>query len=311
MQPQKSQRKTREHPTLWTNQPTSEQNYETTKLNMDKTALAKHSIQTTSKNSTAALPNHRLSTQTTTNKEQNRATTNNHSRTELQPTIIAEQSCYQCWPSHQKSEATALLTWKASLHNQSQTLLSSWVGSNHYSWFGIGCNKAGRVLFLILISHSFLISSPLNFLTTHFMGPSPPPNIGSLWTLTYLILSLNNLSRTILTEIGQLTNLRILYLNRNPIGGSIPQQIGLVSSLNELILYTKNLTGSIPSLIGNLNNLTIMYLYDNRLSGSIPQEIGMLKSLVDLELSRNNLTGSIPTSIGNLGNLTTLYLYDK
>ncbi|KAL7197956.1 hypothetical protein ACSBR2_020474 [Camellia fascicularis] len=267
MQPQKSQRKTREHPTLWTNQPTSEQNYETTKLNMDKRALAKHSIQTTSKNSTAALPNHRLSTQTTTNREQNRATTNNHSRTELQPTIIAEQSCYQ---------STIIV--------------------------GLELVATRPVLFLILISHSFLIASPFNFLTTHFMGPSPP-HIGSLWTLTYLILSLNNLSRTILTEIGQLTKLRIF--------GSIPQQIGLLSSLNELSLYTKNLTGSIPSLIGNLNNLTIMYLYDNRLSGSIPQEIGMLKSLVDLELSRNNLTGSIPTSIGNLGNLTTLYLYDN
>ncbi|CAL5348623.1 unnamed protein product [Camellia sinensis] len=210
----------------------------------------------------------------------------------------------------QATEPTALLMWKATLHNQTQTLLSSWVGTNHCTWLGIRCNKAGRVAHIDLQSYDLKGTlSDLNFfLTTHFMGPSPP-HIGSLWRLTILALALNNLSGTIPTEIGQLTNLRVLYMNRNQIGGSIPQQIGLLSSLNELGLATNNLTGSIPSSIGNLGNLAILYLYENRLSGSIPQEIGMLRSLVELALTTNNLMGSIPTSIGNLSNLTILYLY--
>ncbi|KAL7208523.1 hypothetical protein ACSBR1_030295 [Camellia fascicularis] len=220
----------------------------------------------------------------------------------------------------QGTEATVLLTWKASLHNQSQTLLSSWVGTNHCSWLGIHCNKAGRVTHIDLQSYGLKGTlSDLNFssfpylLTLELFDNSLygtiPPNIGNLWRFTYLSLPLNNLSGTISTEIGQLTNLRILYLNTNPISGSIPQQIGLLSSLNELSLYTNNITGSIPSSIGNLENLTTLYLCDNLLSQSIPQEIGMLRSLVHLKLEMNNLTGSILASIGTLGNLTILYLY--
>ncbi|CAL5392086.1 unnamed protein product [Camellia sinensis] len=219
----------------------------------------------------------------------------------------------------QGSEAMALLTWKASLHNQSQTLLSSWVGSNHCTWLGIGCNKASRVAHIDLHGYGLKGTlSNLNFssfphlltlvLFNNSLCGTIPPHIGSLWRLTDLRLSFNKLFGTIPTEIGQLTNLRILYLDRNPINGSIPQQIGLLSSLNELSLSTNNLTGSIPSSIGNLGNLTSLHLYGNQLSGSIPQEIGMLRSLVDLELSMNNLTGSIPASMGNLSNLISLYL---
>ncbi|XP_058188727.1 MDIS1-interacting receptor like kinase 2-like isoform X2 [Rhododendron vialii] len=44
-------------------------------------------------------------------------------------------------------EAAALLAWKASLDNQSQSLLPSWVvGSNHCDWIGVGCKMAGRVI---------------------------------------------------------------------------------------------------------------------------------------------------------------------
>ncbi|CAL5348594.1 unnamed protein product [Camellia sinensis] len=220
----------------------------------------------------------------------------------------------------QATEPTALLTWKASLHNQTQTLLSSWVGTNHCTWLGIRCNKAGRVAHIELHGYGLKGTlSNLNFssfpylltldLFNNSLYGTIPPHIGSLWRLTYLRLSLNNLSGTIPTEIGQLTNLRILYMRSNQIGGSIPQQIGLLCSLNELNLSTNNLTGSIPSSIGNLGNLTILYLFDNQLFGSIPQEIGMLVSLLGLCLYRNYLTGSIPASIENLGNLTILYLY--
>ncbi|CAL5333718.1 unnamed protein product [Camellia sinensis] len=220
------------------------------------------------------------------------------------------------------SETMALLTWKASLHNESQTLLSSWVGSNHCSWAGIRCNKAGKVAHIDLHGYGLKGTlSKLNFssfphlLTLELLNNSLygtiPPHIGSLWRLTYLSLAHNNLSGTILTEIGQLTNLRILPLNRNQISGSIPRQIGLLSSLNKLSLSTNSLTGSIPSAIGNLSKLTLLYLFDNQLSGSIPQEIGMLRSLLYLSLYGNYLTGSIPRSIGNLGNLTTLYLFDN
>ncbi|KAF2318464.1 hypothetical protein GH714_007999 [Hevea brasiliensis] len=43
-------------------------------------------------------------------------------------------------------EAEALLTWKASLHNQSQAVLSSWTGGSPCDWTGIYCNEAGSVI---------------------------------------------------------------------------------------------------------------------------------------------------------------------
>ncbi|XP_058210203.1 brassinosteroid LRR receptor kinase BRL2-like [Rhododendron vialii] len=50
------------------------------------------------------------------------------------------------------SEAVALLMWKASLDNQSQSLLSSWNESSHCTWVGIGCNEASKVTNLNLDS---------------------------------------------------------------------------------------------------------------------------------------------------------------
>ncbi|GMP79850.1 hypothetical protein CsSME_00035202 [Camellia sinensis var. sinensis] len=64
----------------------------------------------------------------------------------------------------QATETTALLTRKASLHNQTQTLLSYWVGTNHCSWLGIRCNKAGRVAHIDLQSYGLKGTlSNLNF----------------------------------------------------------------------------------------------------------------------------------------------------
>ncbi len=38
------------------------------------------------------------------------------------------------------NEAEALLKWKASLDNQSQSLLSSWGGGHPSNWVGIACD---------------------------------------------------------------------------------------------------------------------------------------------------------------------------
>ncbi|XP_028076547.1 MDIS1-interacting receptor like kinase 2-like [Camellia sinensis] len=170
------------------------------------------------------------------------------------------------------TEAVALLTWKASLDNQSQSLLFSWAGSNHCNWVGIDCNNADRVIHIDLESNGLR---------------------GTLSNLNF----------------SSFPRLLSLKLHNNSIYGTIPSKIGSLATLTYLDLSNNYLSGTIPSEIGVLCSLTILYLYDNQLSGSIPQEVGMLRSIIELELSTNNLTGSIPASIGNLTNLTILYLY--
>jgi len=93
--------------------------------------------------------------------------------------------------------------------------------------------------------------------------------------------------------------------------GSIPSEIGCLTNLTALSLHTNQLTGEIPSEIGNLMNLSELNLQDNQLTGEIPVEIGNLTNLTNLRLYNNQLTGEIPSEIGQLTNLTYLYLYNN
>jgi Leucine-rich repeat (LRR) protein len=91
-----------------------------------------------------------------------------------------------------------------------------------------------------------------------------------------------------------------LKLGHNELSGSIPSEIGNLTNLERLYLYDNQLTGSIPPEIGNLTNLTYLNLHDNQLTGSIPSEIGNLTNLTYLSLHDNQLTGEIPESICDL-----------
>ncbi|KDP39098.1 hypothetical protein JCGZ_00855 [Jatropha curcas] len=247
-----------------------------------------------------------------------------------------------------ESETNALLTWKATLDDQSQSFLSSWTAKTNScnSWFGIHCDEAGSVtnislrdtglkgtlqslsfssfpnlLHLNVSNNSFHGNIPsqignlsrvniLDFSLNQISG-SIPKEIGMLGSLTYIDLSNNPFTGTIPTSITNLTNLPVLYIHETEISGYIPQEIGLMKSLIQVDLSVNSLSGKIPTSMGNLTNLSELYFNGNQLSGSIPQEIGMMNSLTVLALSNNSLSGSIPTSIGNLTNLISLYLSDN
>ena len=124
-------------------------------------------------------------------------------------------------------------------------------------------------------------------------------------------LSLNGLNGVLPPQIGDLSNLELLYLYENQLTGSIPVELGKLSKLKELHLAENQLTGIIPPDLGNLNSLQGLYLYVNQLTGIIPTEIGQLSNLQNFAAQNNQLTGAIPSTIGNLVGLQTLSLFNN
>jgi internalin A len=130
-----------------------------------------------------------------------------------------------------------------------------------------------------------------------------PDEIGQLTNLTLLYLYGNQLTE-LPPEIGQLTNLTLLYLYRNQLT-ELPPEIGQLTNLTQLTLGGNQLT-ELPPEIGQLTNLTLLYLSDNQLT-ELPPEIGQLINLTQLALIINQLT-ELPSEIGQLTNLTQLDL---
>ena len=129
-----------------------------------------------------------------------------------------------------------------------------------------------------------------------------------------IVLTSNNLTGTIPTELGNLPNLVTLYLSENNLTGSIPVEIGGLANLEELVLNTNQLSGPIPTGIadpGDLPALWGMDLGNNNFNGNIPSQLGNLGALEFLYLDQNELSGSVPAELGNLSNLVELDLYSN
>ena len=116
------------------------------------------------------------------------------------------------------------------------------------------------------------------------------------------------MSGPIPAELGNLSNLQVLYLLGNQLSGPIPAELGNLSNLQVLYLLGNQLSGPIPAELGNLSNLQLLYLSENQLTGMIPPELGSLTDLRQLRLSENQLTGTIPTEMGSLAKLEELFL---
>ncbi|KAK4564124.1 hypothetical protein RGQ29_006281 [Quercus rubra] len=113
-------------------------------------------------------------------------------------------------------------------------------------------------------------------------------------SVTRVDLGNANLSGTLVTQLGQLSNLQYLELYSNNISGPIPEELGNLTDLVSLDLYLNNLNGQIPTTLGKLQKLRFLRLNNNTLKGQIPVILTTVQSLQVLDLSNNKLTGDIP-----------------
>ncbi|XP_068639537.1 receptor-like protein EIX1 [Aristolochia californica] len=86
-----------------------------------------------------------------------------------------------------------------------------------------------------------------------------------------------------------------LDLSNNNLEGKILEELTNNSTLLLLNLAHNHFTGNIPKNIGGMSLLESLDLSSNQLSGSIPQSLSFLTSLSYLNLSYNNLSGRIPS----------------
>lgn len=122
-------------------------------------------------------------------------------------------------------------------------------------------------------------------------------------------LSGNNLTGEIPSELGSLTHLRRLYLQRNGLSGSIPKTLGSLALNEALFLHRNALSGTIPAELGNLSNLRWLALNANQLSGTVPAQLGDLSELRWLNFDENELSGALPAELGSLSRLKVLWIW--
>ncbi|OAD21982.1 receptor protein kinase-like protein, partial [Candidatus Thiomargarita nelsonii] len=102
----------------------------------------------------------------------------------------------------------------------------------------------------------------------------------------------NQLSGSIPSELGNLSNLLLLILSNNQLSGSIPWEFGNLSQLEGLFLNNNQLSGSIPAELANMIDLWNMGMSNNQLSGSF--------RILFIHLDNNELCGNIPLSLMKL-----------
>ncbi|KAG8373812.1 hypothetical protein BUALT_Bualt11G0064000 [Buddleja alternifolia] len=144
----------------------------------------------------------------------------------------------------------------------------------------------------------------------NFFSGEISPSFCSFPHLEYLAVSGNELTGAIPPEIGNMTQLKELYIGYfNTFSGGIPKEIGNLSNLVRLDAANCGLSGEIPAEIGKLQNLDTLFLQVNGLSGGLTPELGNMKNLKSMDLSNNVLTGEIPPSFSDLKNITLLNLF--
>ena len=131
--------------------------------------------------------------------------------------------------------------------------------------------------------------------------------------VTEIRFEANNLKGTLLPEIGNLSQLKVLYIRGNrDLTTGIPTEIANLSQLEILDLAGNIIGGEIPPGIGNLSNLQQLVLSLNVLIGDIPPELANLQNLEWLDLRHNRLridrAPYLPEGFGDLPNITVLLI---
>lgn len=136
-----------------------------------------------------------------------------------------------------------------------------WMGRlNVCTWYGVGCDEAGRVTSLSLSDNN--LNGPI------------PADLNVFENLHTIELHKNSLSGEIPSSVYDMYQLKTLYLDDNELSGEISDDIGKMTMLEKLTLNDNEFSGTLPTELGELENLDMLWLYNNPdIDGTIPVEI--------------------------------------
>ncbi|XP_057837314.2 putative leucine-rich repeat receptor-like serine/threonine-protein kinase At2g24130 [Cryptomeria japonica] len=116
------------------------------------------------------------------------------------------------------------------------------------------------------------------------------------------------LSGQIPDSLGELPQLRDLFLYRNQLSGKIPASLGKCKTLETVDFSHNKLTGNIPPEVAGLQNLQFYFnVSSNFLQGSI-LEMSKMVMVLAIDLSQNNFSGVIPSALASCKGLEYLNL---
>ncbi|KAK8548495.1 hypothetical protein V6N12_061407 [Hibiscus sabdariffa] len=183
-------------------------------------------------------------------------------------------------------------------------------------------NRLNGPLSLAFYNSSSLVTLDLR---GNNLSGSIPEWIGTLSSLSVLLLKANHLHGRILVQLCQLYSLSILDLSQNMFSGPIPSCLGnltLPMTENKILAQggyisissedESGIFGSSKLARGENGDYPVSYMEDwiefTTKSGSLSYEGNILKNMTGIDLSCNKLTGKIPVELGNLSEIHSLNL---
>jgi hypothetical protein len=238
--------------------------------------------------------------------------------------MAGERPCQLCrGTGHDTADVHALrCLFGATDGHKSWGRNSGWLAEGDVSkWYGVGADLvSGRVTSLKLNANGLRGSLPpelglLSALRTLDLrdngrglgGALPADAVGELRELRVLWLSGNGLSGHLPATLGRLAKLRSVRLGGNALAGPIPRELGRCAALQHLSLEGNRLSGTLPPELCACAALENVWLQRNDLSGALPPALGALP-LAALNLAHNALRGAIPPSLGACASLKTCNL---
>ncbi len=136
-----------------------------------------------------------------------------------------------------------------------------------------------------------------------------PPTFGNLSeSLVGLNLAANNFTGTIPTDIFSLTELTFLAFSGNAdLIGILPPEIGNLINMRYLYIGNTGLSGPFPPEIGNLSEMIILQMRNCDFSGPLPESFVNMTNLNYLDISGNNFTGTITPDFNDINNSSEFY----